>query len=456
MNVTDSAEIKDADRTAIPRELREIHSPWNDLRGRADSTEFPHTADGAQTALAALRALFVPTRFRLRGWSEEQLELLDAMHGEWRLLVVSGMPTTADLTWDGVVDAITAWFAEFGGEGPVLLGPDDCDLLNDITGAWVRWIKASLAHRTLTYLLRCVECEDTEAWSGPALDRAALASAAERSVHEGIGVQSFALLRAIGGPQGEASLARLCAGPLDVYDRTAAREALWGLRRRSYPDSSSLRVRPGESLVPSALSEAAIPWSCGFVDPDVPHEPLPYTPANLRLVQRALAGCEAVDVPPWSEFPPDTPVPDNDPDLSLVELDTVLAAVVPYASMFTRENLAVAQRECRLLGIVAEPDGGAEGVQEPFVSAAVFCLVRAITGGAFDWLARNPEPESAERWSVEAAMRAVRRGVADKRAMQLLLWSDTELSRRALAQIESDTGLPGALRDAVSDGVDLY
>ncbi|MFI6899344.1 hypothetical protein ACIBM4_35110 [Streptomyces sp. NPDC050256] len=40
--------------------------------------------------------------------------------------------------------------------------------------------------------------------------------------------------------------------------------------------------------------------------------------------------------------------------------------------------------------------------------------------------------------------------------MQFLLWSDTELSCRTLAQIASDSSLPAALRAAVSDGVDLY
>lgn len=454
--MADSNERTDADRVAIPQEFLEIRSPWNDLRYGDDVREIPFTAHGVQSALAALQALCVPTRFRLRGWSEEQLGTLEAMRGEWRMRVIPGMPTTAELTWAGLLAAVAEWFAEAGQEEPRPLGPGDRDLLDDIVGAWLRWIKVSLAHRVLAYLTHAAESENSGIRSELLLDRPALAVAAERCVHEEIGAQSFALLRAIGGPDGEAALARLCSEPLDLYDRAAAREALWSLRKRSYSVPVSAPARSGDLLVPPALSEAAVPWACGFVCAAMPYEPLPYTSANLRLAQRMLAGCEEADAVPRSDFPSAYSVSDDEPDLYLVELDTVLAAVVPYVSMFTRENLAVAQRECRLLGIVGEAEDSAGNDLESFGVAATSCLVRAIAGAVFDWLARNPEPEAAEPWSVEAAARAVRRGVADKRAMQFLLWSDTEPSRRTLARIASDASLPAALRAAVSDGVDLY
>ncbi|MGW1883982.1 hypothetical protein [Streptomyces sp. NPDC001970] len=445
----ETADVRHPERRLVPEELRNLTAPWNALRyGSGDDlSEAGPSTQRAATALAVLSAALLPTRHRVAGWSEDALDLLEGMRGEWRRLAGERMPTTAELTWEGVGEAVRAWYAEQ--DETALREAAAGEAFEDVVGAWVFWIRGTLADRAIRALRHGLEAA---AQVEADVEAGAVARAAESAVREGLASASaFHLLEAVGGRAGEEALTRLLHDvPLDVYDTAWAREALWNLRRTAYPETPA-----GQSLLPEGLRTLSAPWTRAMTTPDEPWEYLPHTSDHVRLARTLLAACEQPTPLPYrSDFEQaaeDQEDQDEELGLPRVDLGTVLAGVMPYASMVTRDGMAAAYAECRLLGIERDrPDD-----LDDFIQRALSHVLAGIAGSTFDWLARNPAPETAEPWSVEAAVRAVHRGLADKRAMQLLLWSDTDLSRRALAVIESDASLPPALREAVTEGVEL-
>jgi hypothetical protein len=242
------------------------------------------------------------------------------------------------------------------------------------------------------------------------LDAARAAALAELGVHAGLGGNdSIWLLRELGLPHGEQTLARLVKDEsVGEGHRQEAREWLAKLRRPEYEARAARPTDGEELLLPKVVRDLTSSWAGGW---EIGNEPESERLAQARSVLEALVPDRrlASQEPPewegeWVEDAEDRP--------AWAEVHMVLHPLMPDARLVTRERLNWAWHECRRLGIDVQAT-----TPEVFADRWATRIAAHLARGTFDWLLRK---DCFDPWALDLAMRYIDRNVAVPEATLLL------------------------------------
>lgn len=430
----------------LPRAMRELPSPWNDLTWQRERAleALAHTEENERAALGALTAALTVPPSVVRGvWSDESWEIFDRIRNDGRRLS-QAMPTTDRLTREGVADVMRGWAASAAAPVPPWSLVEE--QVDQVASACVSYTLSGWAHDVLRWLGR--EPRDEER----------IATVAERCVRHGLSPHEVVnMLYALGAPHGEQALLRVVRDDeVSEADRAWAREWLMRMRGPGYDARAQRPAHGEEPLLPPVVRELPYSWGAGFQWPPE----LPETEENFARARAILEACA-----PAGPVPEPVPHPawdgDEDDERPVwLDIRSVMWSLMPYARLVTRERLTEAMRECALLGIPGVPwapdseQPDSEQV-ERFVQRWVTWIGGWIAGEVFTWLGMDVDDEDAlVPWAMELAERYARNGVAAGQAVGMLSWWNTvPRSREALARIAGDRSLPPAVRESAADAL---
>ncbi len=420
----------------LPRAMRELPSPWNDLTPERKRIleELPHTEANEQAALGALAtALSDMPPASPGGWSDESWELYYRFRAECGHRLAQAMPAADLLTREGVIGVLREWAENAAGSVPDWWIEEQTDR---IPGTWARSVLSVWAHDVLWWLKQEPQ------------DGRCIAAMAERCIRADLSAQDAVhLLHALGTPHGEKALLRVVRDPgVSEHHRASARGWLIAIRRPGYDSRGREQAYGEEPLLPAGVRDLPYAWGSGFQWPSG----LPETEENIARARAVLEACA-----PAGPVPEPAPAPswDGDEDEeppTWLEVRSVMSDLMPYARQVTRERMTEAMRECALLGIPGTPQDPEGEQAQRFVRRWVTWISAWIAGEVFTWLGMYVDCHvRITPWAMELAERYVRHGVAAGQAVAMLRWHDTVArSSEALFRIAADDSLPPQVRES--------